>query len=133
MRSQASKQRRTVVLSIAILAAILVTMAVMPLSRAAMPVASPGMALTIVNNTSHDIRHVYLSPSNQDNWGGDQLNNSSIVAGGTHTINNVACNSGDIKVIAEDENGCFYYQIVQCGETASWTIASDAVADCGNN
>ncbi len=136
MRSQVSKQRRTAVFGFAIAAAVLVTVALMPLmSKAARPepaVASPSMALTIVNNSNRAIRHVYFSPTNQDNWGSDQLNNSTIVAGGTHTLNNVACSGADIKVIAEDENGCFFYQVVECGESASWTITSEAVADCGN-
>jgi hypothetical protein len=133
MRSQVGKQRRTAVFVSAIVAAILVAVAVTPLmSRAAKPETAPAsMALTIVNNTSRDIRHVYFSPSNQDNWGSDQLN-STIAPGGTHTLNNVSCSAADIKVIAEDESGCFLYQIVQCGETASWTIANDAVRDCGN-
>lgn len=136
MRNQVGQQRRTLVLGVAVFAAVLTTVAVMPLmSRAAKPanaVVSPAMAVTITNNTGHDILHVYFSPTNQDNWGADQLNNSQIAPGGTHTLNGVACNSGDIKVIAENENGCFYYQVVQCGESASWTIANDAVPDCGN-
>ena len=136
MRRQEGKQRRTAVFGFAIVAAVLVAVAVMPLmSRAAKPeaaTATAAMALTIVNNTALDIRHVYFSPSNQDSWGADQLNNSTISPGGTHTLNNVSCSAADIKVIAEDENGCFFYQVVQCSETATWTIDNNAVPDCGN-
>jgi hypothetical protein len=93
---------------------------------------APAMTVTIVNNFSRDIRHVYLSPSTQDNWGPDVLNESVISPGGTYNLNNVSCGDSDIKVIAEDQDGCFFYQVVDCGEDASWTITSDAGRDCGS-
>lgn len=89
-------------------------------------------AITIANNSSREIRHVYLSPTNQDNWGPDQLNNYVIAPGGSFTLSNVSCGGSDIKVIAEDQNGCFLYHVVLCNENATWTITNDAVPDCGN-
>jgi hypothetical protein len=88
--------------------------------------------ITIANNSSRDIRHVYLSPTNQDNWGADQLNGSIPPGGGSVTLDNVSCAGADIKVIAEDQNGCFLYQVVTCNDNATWTITNDAVPDCGN-
>ena len=94
---------------------------------------APSTAITIVNNSSHEIRHVYLSPPDQNNWGSDQLVNSVIPAnGGSFTISNVSCGGSSIKVIAEDQDGCFVYQVVTCSENATWTIASNAARDCGN-
>ena len=91
----------------------------------------PTNSVTIVNNTGREIRHVYFSPTNEENWGSDQLNNFVIAAGGTREVNS-SCSAGDIKVIAENQDGCFFYQVVSCGSNVSWTIASDASADCGN-
>ena len=74
---------------------------------------APTTAITIVNNSGREIRHVYLSPPDQNNWGPDQLVNSVISAnGGSFTINNVSCSGSTIKVIAEDQEGCFIYQVV---------------------
>ena len=90
-------------------------------------------AITIVNNSSNEIRHVYLSPPETNNWGSDQLANSGIApGGGTATISGVNCTSSNIKVIAEDDEGCFVYQIVQCSESATWTISANSSRDCGN-
>jgi hypothetical protein len=90
-------------------------------------------AITIVNNSSREIRHVYLSAPDQNNWGPDQLVNSVIPAGGgSFTISNVSCNGSTIKVIAEDQDGCFLYQIVTCSENATWTITTSSARDCGN-
>ncbi len=90
------------------------------------------MTLTIVNNSNREIRHLYFSPTAQDNWGPDQLNSSIIVPGGSFTVNNVSCSASGTKAIAEDQNGCFVYQVLECGGNASWTITNDAAPDCGN-
>jgi hypothetical protein len=90
-------------------------------------------SITVTNNSSREIRHVYLSPTNQDNWGPDQLNGSMIGSGGgSYTISNVACSGTNIKVIAEDQNGCFLYQIASCAQNSTWNITNDATPDCGN-
>jgi hypothetical protein len=88
--------------------------------------------LTIVNNTSSQIRHVYLSAPDSNNWGSDQLGSSVIAAGGGSVSLTISCEGASVKVIAEDHEGCFFYQVVSCGNAASWTIASNAQADCGN-
>jgi len=94
-------------------------------------VASTSIAIT--NNSGREIRHVYLSAPDQNNWGSDQLVGSVISPnGGSFTISNVNCGGATIKVIAEDSEGCFSYQVVSCSEGASWTITNDTARDCGN-
>lgn len=93
----------------------------------------PTTAITIVNNSNREIRHVYFSPPDQNNWGSDQLGSSVISAnGGSVTLGNVSCGGATIKVIAEDQDGCFAYQVVSCSEGASWTITNETTRDCGN-
>jgi hypothetical protein len=94
---------------------------------------APATAITIVNNSSREIRHVYLSAPDQNNWGSDQLMNSVISPnGGSFTLSNVSCGGSSIKVIAEDQEGCFLYQVVTCSDNVSWTITNDTTRDCGN-
>ena len=94
---------------------------------------APTTAITIVNNSSREIRHVYLSPADQNNWGSDQLVNSVIApSGGSFTLNEVACEASNIKVITEDQEGCFLYNVVTCSQATTWTITNEATPDCGN-
>jgi hypothetical protein len=94
---------------------------------------APSTAITIVNNSSREVRHLYLAAPDSNNWGSDQLVNSVIAPnGGSFTINNVSCGGSSIKVIAEDQDGCFSYQVVSCSENATWTITSGTTRDCGN-
>lgn len=94
---------------------------------------APTTAITITNNSNREIRHVFLSAPDQNNWGPDQLGSSSIAPnGGSVTLGSVSCDGSSIKVIAEDHDGCFSYQVVSCSENASWTITNDTTRDCGN-
>ena len=93
----------------------------------------PSSSITIVNNSGREIRHVYLSAPDQNNWGSDQLVNSVIAPnGGSVTLSDVSCGGASIKVIAEDQEGCFSYQVVSCSESVTWTITNDSARDCGN-
>jgi len=94
---------------------------------------APATAITIVNNSSREVRHLYLSAPDQNNWGSDQLVNSVISPnGGSFTISEASCGGAGIKVIAEDQEGCFMYQVVACAGSVSWTITNDTSRDCGN-
>jgi len=88
--------------------------------------------ITITNNPTLEIRHVYLAHPDQNDWSKDQLNASSILPGGSTTLSNISWDQANIKVIAEDQNGCFFYQTVASDVNSSWTIANNAVPDCGN-
>ncbi len=94
---------------------------------------APSTAITIVNDSGREVRHVYLSPPDSNNWGSDQLGSSAIAPnGGSVTISNVSCGGSSIKVIAEDQEGCFIYKVVTCSENVTWTITNNDSRDCGN-
>src|SRR5215510_5559457 len=96
-------------------------------------VSSTTTSITITNNSGREIRHLYLSAPDQNNWGSDQLVGSVISPnGGSFTISDVSCGGATIKVIAEDQEGCFSYQVVSCSGGASWIITNDTARDCGN-
>lgn len=97
------------------------------LSRAQPRTAS----ITIVNNSSHEIRHVYISHVNSDDWSTDQLGSSAIQPGQSYALQNVACDQGQVKVIGEDKDGCFLSGVVSCTSDSTWTITNSTPADCG--
>ena len=93
---------------------------------------APATAITIVNNSSREVRHVFLSAPDSNNWGPDQLGSSVISANGGSVTINASCDGSSIRVIAEDQDGCFSYQVVSCSENATWTITNTTTRDCGN-
>lgn len=98
-----------------------------PLSGA----SAPSMTLTVVNNSEWEIRYLYLSPANNDNWGTDQLGDSSISPGATRTLN-LSWDQSTVKLVGEDRDGCFLYKTVDASGNQTWTIASGAARNCGN-
>ncbi|MGB8509226.1 MAG: hypothetical protein WCD76_12635 [Pyrinomonadaceae bacterium] len=88
-------------------------------------------SITVVNNLSLEVRHLYLSPANEEDWSGDQLNDSVIASGQSYTLDAVSCPGSQIRVIAEDQNGCFVSSVVSCSAAVTWTIPANSVPDCG--
>ena len=110
-----------------------------PLSCAFLMVGSvsgtqPDTSITITNNSSRDILHLYVSPPDHDAWGPDQLAEGSFLGRGqTVTLSNVSCTASGVKLIAEDRQGCFVYALVSGTEaTNTWNITNDLPLDCGN-
>lgn len=88
-------------------------------------------AVNIVNNSNKEIRNVYLSHVNVDDWGSNQLGDAVILPGQSFTLSNVACDQQQVKVIAENQDGCFHSTVVSCGDSGTWTITNNTAADCG--
>lgn len=92
----------------------------------------PSNSVNIENNSSsRQIRSVYLSHVNVDDWSGNQLGEATISPGQSFTISNFACDQSQVRVIGEDQDGCFLSAVVACGSNATWTITNDTAADCG--
>jgi hypothetical protein len=93
-------------------------------------VSPPLAAVTITNNSNVEIRGLYVSSADSDNWGADQLGGAVISPGGTYTLS-FSWNQSTAKVIAEDKDGCFLSTIVDTSSSATWTITNDSARDCG--
>ena len=88
-------------------------------------------SVNIANNSNREIRNVYLSHVDADDWGANQLGNTTIPAGQSMNLN-VACDQQQVKVIAEDSEGCFISTVLTCGSSTTWTITNNSARDCGN-
>jgi len=88
-------------------------------------------SVNIANNSNREIRNVYLSHVDADDWGANQLGDATIPAGQSMNLN-VACDQQQVKVIAEDSEGCFISTVLTCGSSTTWTITNNSARDCGN-
>lgn len=87
--------------------------------------------ITVRNNTSREIRHIYLAAENPDNWSADQLHNGTVTSGASFVLEGVTCGGSSVRVIAEDQNGCFVYFNAACDADQTWEITDAASPDCG--
>jgi hypothetical protein len=119
-----------------LVALVCVLVSIPALSSAAIPTGSstqPIMAIAVANNSSREFHHLYLSPVDRNEWGPDQMDGTVLKTGQTFTITEVSCSGNEIKVIAEDKDGCFLYGVVGCAQASTgWTITDATPPDCGN-
>ena len=100
------------------------------ISSARTPMAT---SVNIVNDSNKAIHSVYLSHVNTEDWTGNQLGNGVIIAAGqSYNLSNIACDQQQVRVIGEDQDGCFVSTVVNCGENSSWTITASTTRDCGD-
>ncbi|HYR76967.1 MAG TPA: hypothetical protein VEM96_14095 [Pyrinomonadaceae bacterium] len=97
-----------------------------PLSDA----TAPSLTITVVNNSGLEIRNFYLSPADNDNWGPNQLNESPISPGATRALD-VSWDQSTVKLVAEDQDGCFMNTTVEATGNPVWTITGDTTRNCG--
>ena len=119
---------------------VLIIICVTLLAVASVPLLSSGRSRTtatsvnIVNNTSgRTVVHVYLSHVNADDWSGNQLGDANIGPGQSYNLTNIACDQQQVKVIGEDQDGCFSSTVATCGASGTWTITNDTARDCGGD
>lgn len=99
--------------------------------------ALPATALAADNSTIHiknksdwEIHHFFLSPTDQDHWGADQLGDKVISTGGDFELHKVPCDSYDIKLIDEDGDECVIGGVDICASKEGWVITNDELLDC---
>jgi hypothetical protein len=129
MRSIKPGTIRHVVSYFVILAVVFCAIMLVPMRLRA---RADGTAISVTNNSSRRMVHLYLSPPNSDKWGADELDDAVMIPGDAFTLSNVDCPASSIKVVAEDQDGCFVSVVVACSENASWSITNDLTPDCGN-
>lgn len=92
--------------------------------------AHTGSSITIRNNSQREIRHLYVAVGDPNNWSSDQLNGSNVPAGSSYVLNDVSCGAAAVRLIAEDQNGCFMYYNASCDANQTWEITDNTVVDC---
>jgi len=92
--------------------------------------ATGSLTISIVNNGGVEVRHLYLSPADNDNWGPDQLNQTAISPGASRNLE-VSWDQSTVKLVAEDQDGCFLNTTVAATGSPVWTITSNTARDCG--
>lgn len=127
MRSSRTNKHRKAPRLLALCAA-LCALAALPLLSSARTRAA---SVSIENNSGRSIIHVYFSHTDQDDWGPNQIGESPIESGSSRTISNVSWDQPQLKVVAEDGNGCFFYGVVSNAGDSTWTITANTPADCG--
>ena len=88
--------------------------------------------LVIENESAWDIHRIYISSSDQDEWGPDQLEEDILGSGDTLSLSGVDCDTYDFKLVDEDDDVCEVHGVEICGDE-TMTISNDALLKCQSN
>ena len=100
--------------------------------------ALPGAALAagkssdvkITNDTDWEIHHFYLSSTDEENWGPDQLGEDVIGTGESFILADIPCDEYDVKLVDEEGDECVVGAVDICGKGEEWRLTSKDLLEC---
>jgi hypothetical protein len=114
--------------------AILCGLAVMCLAVLGLPAAAHAAAkkasVKVLNKSDWEIHQFFLSSTEDDEWGPDQLGDDVIGTGDSFTLKNIPCDSYDVKLIDEEDDECVVEDVDICGGSEQWTITNKILLGC---
>ncbi|NJL29670.1 MAG: hypothetical protein HC897_18150 [Thermoanaerobaculia bacterium] len=109
----------------------LVTLALVASALLASPVLAAGKsAVTLYNKSDWDIHHFFLSPSDDEEWGPDQLGDHVLVSKESFELHGIPCDEYDVRLIDEDGDECVLGGVDVCGSDEGWVITNDDLIAC---
>jgi hypothetical protein len=86
--------------------------------------------ITIYNQSRWEIHYLFLSPSNNPNWGPDQLEDDILAPGEYLELSGIDCDTYDVRLVDEDGDECIVEGIDICAEDSGWHITNQALLAC---
>jgi hypothetical protein len=100
-----------------------------------LPSSAPALAqkrasVKVSNNSDWEIHHFFLSLSEQDEWGPDQLGEEVIGTGEAFTLKEIPCDTYDVRLVDEDGDECVVEAVDICGADEGWVITNKILLGC---
>jgi hypothetical protein len=84
----------------------------------------------VVNKSDWEIHQFFLSSSDNDEWGPDQLGEQVIGTGEAFTLKGIPCDTYDVMLVDEAEDECIVEAVDICGASETWTITNKILLGC---
>ena len=104
--------------------------AVVVLCALAAPAFSRKATVKVINQSKWEIHHLYLSSTDEQEWGPDQLGEEVLGKGDSFTITDIPCDTYDVQVVDEDGDECVIEQVDLCKDNSYWKITDKDLLEC---
>jgi hypothetical protein len=94
------------------------------------PAAAESANVTVHNNSSFALHHMFLSPVGEDQWGADQLRDKVVAPGESYLLTEIPCADYDLKLVDEDGDECVLEVPAICGGNEDWNVADEGLLEC---
>jgi hypothetical protein len=84
----------------------------------------------IRNKSDWDFHNFYLSPTEEAEWGPDQLGDLVLESGASFELTGIPCDSYDVKLVDEDGDECVVPGVDICRGDQGWVIDNDDLLEC---
>ena len=106
------------------------SLAVLLLCALSAPAFAEKATVKIINQSRWEIHQIYLSPSEEADWGPDQLDDEILSKGDSLTLTDIDCGDYDIQVVDEDGDECIIEKVEMCGDDSYWKITDKDLLAC---
>lgn len=90
--------------------------------------------VNIRNDSDWAIHELYISSTDDDEWGVDQLHRDVIDSnGGRFQLQGIPCNTYDVQIVDEDGDACVVNKVRLCADRDVWRITNDDLLTCQVN
>lgn len=86
--------------------------------------------VTIQNDSSWDIHEMYLSSTEDEKWGPDQLGEHVIAGEESFKLHGIPCDDYDVKLVDEDGDECVVEGVSLCADSDAWVIDDEDLLTC---
>lgn len=108
--------------------AIIATIAAAIVSTSGAAFAKP-VDVEFTNKSNWTIEHLFMSPTSENKWGPDQLEDKVVKKGESFTLKGVPVGKYDMKLIDEDADECVVANL-KVADHGSITITDQNLLDC---
>lgn len=92
--------------------------------------AASDSSVSIRNGSSFAIHELYLSSTDDEAWGPDQLGMETIEPGKRYKIEDIPCDEYDVRLVDEDGDECVIGGVGLCADNDVWTIDDEDLLSC---
>ena len=92
--------------------------------------AASNSKVIVVNKSSWAIHEMYFSPTDETEWGEDQLGQQTIEPGEQFTLSGIPCDKWDVRVVDEDGDEYVIENVGLCADTDRWVINDSDLLGC---
>jgi hypothetical protein len=126
--AQFTGTKRVIFVPLAALALALCAFAAIPRHSNAQP--QEKAEFMISNKSDWAIHHLFLSSTDEEQWGPDQLGDNVLESGESYTLHSIPCDKYDIKLIDNDGDACVVAGITMCKDHTHWNLTNDDLLKC---
>jgi hypothetical protein len=106
------------------------SLALFVLCALSVPMYARKATVKIINQSKWEIHHIYLSSTDDGEWGPDQLEDEILARGESLTLTGIQCDLYDIQVVDEDGDECVIEEVDLCGDDSYWKITDKQLLQC---